>query len=156
MEGYAFEGSQLSAEEREHAYFMLMEYGLRLGVEYIIVDLSYSPERVAHLVRSSGRTKVIGHYLSRDEIPWSWDDEARMMEYNKAKLLGCDMVRFVRATSIESDNDSVRAFVGRIESIPDHLPVRAFSFAASFRSLLACTPSYGRTQTRMSGNTWRH
>jgi 3-dehydroquinate dehydratase type I len=136
VEDYAFEGAQLSLVEKEHAYFILMEYGLRLGVEYIIVDLKFSPERVAHLVRSSGRTKVIGHYLSRDENPWGWDEESRMMEYNRAKSLGCDMVRFVRATSKASDNDAVRAFVRRIESIPDHLPIIAYNLGDHGRSSL--------------------
>jgi 3-dehydroquinate dehydratase type I len=127
VENYAFEGTQLSMEEREHAYFILMEWALRLAVEYIIVDLKFSSERVSHLVRSSGRTRVIGHYLSRDENPWGWDEDARMIEYNRAKSLGCDMVRFVRATSKASDNDFVRAFVNRIESIPDHLPIVAYN-----------------------------
>jgi hypothetical protein len=68
-------------EEREQAYFILMEWALRLAVEYIIVDLKYSSDRVVHLVRSSGRTKVIGQYLSRDESPWEWDEDARMIDY---------------------------------------------------------------------------
>ncbi|KAH8779155.1 type I 3-dehydroquinase-domain-containing protein [Hyaloscypha sp. PMI_1271] len=127
VENYAFEGTQLTMAEREHAYFILMEWALRLAVEYIIVDLKYSSERVSHLVRSSGRTRVIGQYLSRDENPWGWDEDARMTEYNRAKSLGCDIVRFVRATPKESENDFVRAFVNRIESIPDHLPIIAYN-----------------------------
>jgi hypothetical protein len=122
--------------EREHAYFILMEWGLRFAVEYIIVDLKYSSDRVSHLVRSSGRTRVIGQYLSRDENPWGWDEDARMIEYNRAKSLGCDMVRFVRATSKASDNDSVRVFVSRIESIPDHLPIVAYNLGENGRPSL--------------------
>jgi hypothetical protein len=123
-------------EEREHAYFILMEWALRLAVEYIIVDLKFSSERVSHLVRSSGRTRVIGHYLSRDENPWGWDEDARMIEYNRAKSLGCDMVRFVRATSKASDNNFVRAFVNKIESIPDHLPIVAYNLGEHGRPSL--------------------
>ncbi|KAE9370784.1 hypothetical protein N431DRAFT_546541 [Stipitochalara longipes BDJ] len=136
VESYAFEGTQLTMVEREHAYFILMEWGLRFAVEYIIVDLKYSSDRVSHLVRSSGRTRVIGQYLSRDENPWGWDEDARMIEYNRAKSLGCDMVRFVRATSKASDNDSVRAFVNRIESIPDHLPIIAYNLGETGRPSL--------------------
>ena len=123
-------------EEREHAYFLLMEWALRLAVEYIIVDLKYSSDRVVHLVRSSGRTKVIGQYLSRDESPWEWDEDARMIDYDWAKLLGCDMVRFVRSTSKASDNDLVRAFVNRIESIPGHLPIVAYNLGEHGRPSL--------------------
>jgi len=122
--------------EREDAYFILMEWGLRFAVEYIIVDLKYSADRVSHLVRSSGRTRVIGQYLSRDEDPWRWDEDARMIEYNRAKSLGCDMVRFVRATSKASDNDSVREFVNRIETIPDHLPIIAYNLGENGRPSL--------------------
>lgn len=36
VEDYAFEDSNLSPQEKEEAYFVLMEYGLRLGVEYLV------------------------------------------------------------------------------------------------------------------------
>ena len=127
VEEYVFGDSQISVSEKEHAYFGLLEHGLRFGVEYIVVDLKYSSDRVARLVQSSGRTKVIGNYLAREENSWGWDDENRMIQYRKAKSLGCDMVRFVRATSKPADNDTVRAFLTKIESMPDHLPVIAYN-----------------------------
>jgi len=45
----------------------------------------------------------------------------------RAKLLGCDLVRFVQATSKESDNDAIQKFLAKIEAIPDHLPVIAYN-----------------------------
>lgn len=68
-----------------------MEYGLRLGVEYIVVDLKFSSDRVTRLVRTSGRTKVIGQHRHREENSWGWDDESRMIQYRRATSLGCDM-----------------------------------------------------------------
>lgn len=136
VEEYAFENSHLSASDKEQAYFTLMEYGLRLGVEYIVLDLNYSSDRLAHLVRSSGRTKVIGYLLSREQNSWEWEDEARMAEYELAKSLGCDMLRLVKATSKASDNDAVRTFLNRIESIPDHLPVIAYNLGENGRPSL--------------------
>jgi hypothetical protein len=112
-----------------------MEYGLRLGVEYIVVDLKYSADRVAHLVQCSGRTKVIGHHLHREQNSWGWDDESRMIQYRRAKTLGCDMVRFVRATSKPAD-DTVQEFLRKIEDIPDHLPVIAYNIGDYGRSSL--------------------
>ncbi|KAE8443736.1 hypothetical protein EG329_001416 [Mollisiaceae sp. DMI_Dod_QoI] len=138
VEDYAFENTQLSNEEKEHAYFGLMEHSLRLAVEYILVDLKYSSDLISKLVRSSGRTRVIGHHLHREENSWGWDDESRMIQYRRAKSLGCDMVRFVRATSKPHDNDTVREFVSKIESLPDHLPVIAYNVGEHGRpSLIA-------------------
>ncbi|ESZ92487.1 hypothetical protein SBOR_7150 [Sclerotinia borealis F-4128] len=126
-EEYAFEAISLSISEKEDIYFGVLEHGLRLGVEYIVIDLKYSSDRVMHLIQSSGRTKIIGHYLHRVENSWGWDDESRMIQYRRAESIGCDIVRFVRATSKESDNEMVRGFLRNIESLPSHLPVIAYN-----------------------------
>ncbi|KAI9642612.1 hypothetical protein NHQ30_009417 [Ciborinia camelliae] len=126
-EEYAFEGLSLSISEKEDIYFGLLEHGLRLGVEYIVIDLRYSSDRVMQLVKSSGRTKIIGHYLHRAENSWGWDDESRMIQYRRAESIGCDIVRFARATPKESDNETVREFLRKVESIPGHLPVIAYN-----------------------------
>ncbi|RAL58937.1 hypothetical protein DID88_009228 [Monilinia fructigena] len=109
-EEYAFEGLSLSLSEREDIYFGLLEHCLRLGVEYIVIDLKYSSDRFMHLVQSSGHTKIIGALFAS--------------------------FRFARATSRESDNESVRRFLRRIESIPDHLPVIAYNLGDHGRSSL--------------------
>ncbi|CAL3967979.1 unnamed protein product [Diplocarpon coronariae] len=136
VEDYAFDDAHLSLQDKEHAYFMLMEYGLRLGVEYIVVDLKYSSDRFSHIVRSSGRTKVIGYHMHGEENSWGWDDESRMIQYRRAKSLGCNIVRFVRTTSKASDNDTVRQFVKKIESMPDGLPVIAYNIGENGRPSL--------------------
>lgn len=127
IEENVFEGTDYSMSEKEDIYFMILDYGLRLGVEYIVVDLKYSSNHTSRLVECSGRTKVIGHHLAKEENPWGWDDEARMIQYRRAKLLGCNLVRFVKLTSKEQDNETVRGFLKKIESIPDHLPVIAYN-----------------------------
>ncbi|TVY82370.1 Quinate repressor protein [Lachnellula suecica] len=136
VEDYVFENSMLSMAEKEHAYFNLLECGLRLGVEYMVVDLKYSSDNISQIVQCSGRTKVIGHHLHREENSWGWDDESRMIQYRRAQGLGCDMVRFVRATSKASDNDTVKTFLAKIDSIPDHLPVIAYNLGEHGRSSL--------------------
>jgi len=126
VEDYAFEGNQLSLLEKEQSYFVLLEYGLRLGVEYIVVDLKYSSDQISHLIRSSGRTKVIGHHLSRNDT-WSWDEDARISEYRRAKSLGCDIARFVRATSDLNDNIAIKSFLRKVEAMSQPLPVIAYN-----------------------------
>ncbi|PQE29338.1 hypothetical protein CJF32_00010924 [Rutstroemia sp. NJR-2017a WRK4] len=135
-EEYAFEGMQLTISQKEDIYFGLLEHGLRLGVEYLVIDLNYSSDRVMQLVQSAGRTKVIGHYLHRSENSWGWDDESRMIQYRRAKSIGCDIVRFVRATSKASDNETVRGFLRKIDSIPGHLPVIAYNIGEHGRTSL--------------------
>jgi shikimate 5-dehydrogenase/shikimate kinase/3-dehydroquinate dehydratase len=127
VEENVFEGLDYSMVEKEDMYFTILEYGLRLGVEYIVVDLKYAPHHVTRLVNSSGRTKVIGHFLAKEQNSWGWDDDSRMIQYRSAKSLGCDLVRFVRSTSKERDNETVRIFREKIEAIPDHLPVIAYN-----------------------------
>ena len=136
VEENIFQRSQYSFSEKEDIYFAILEYGLRLGVEYLVVDLKYSSNQVSQLVQSSGRTKVIGHYLAQEEKSWGWDDEFRIIQYRRAKSLGCDIVRFVRATSKVRDNESIREFLRRIESIPDHLPVIAYNLGVCGRTSL--------------------
>jgi 3-dehydroquinate dehydratase type I len=127
IEENLFEGAEYSISEREDIYFKVLEYGLRLGVEYIVIDLKYPADRVTHLVQCAGHTKTIGHYIIPEEDSRRWDDESRLIQYKKAKLLGCNLVRFVRRTSKEGDNETVRAFLKKIESISDHLPVIAYN-----------------------------
>ncbi|KAF4635974.1 hypothetical protein G7Y89_g2102 [Cudoniella acicularis] len=136
MEDYVFADSPMSVVDKEHAYFELLECGLRLGVEYIVVDLRFSSDRVAHLVRCSGPTKIIGHHLAQEENSWGWDDESWMIQYQRAKSLGCDMIRFVRATSKARDNDTAREFLAKINAIPGHLPVIAYNLGEHGRPSL--------------------
>jgi shikimate 5-dehydrogenase/shikimate kinase len=136
IEENMFEGTQYSLLEREDIYFKVLEYGLRLGAEYIVVDLKYSPDRVSRLVQCSGHSKVIGHYLMHEDNSRGWDDDLRMSQYRRAKSLGCNLVRFVRRTSKEGDNETVRTFLKKIESIPGHLPVIAYNIGECGRSSL--------------------
>lgn len=123
VEDYVFGDSPLTLVEKEHHYFSLLEHGLRFGVEYLVIDLKYSVERVKQLVKHSGRTKVIGQILAKQEVEWSWHDPARMNEYAMVSNFGCDLIRFVRQTSNPHDNAAVQAFLKKIDAIPNHLPV---------------------------------
>ncbi|KAH8590088.1 type I 3-dehydroquinase-domain-containing protein [Bisporella sp. PMI_857] len=136
VEENVFEDSTYSPLEREDIYFGILQHGLRLGVEYVVVDLKYSTEQISRLVDSSGRTKIIGHHLHKQENSWGWDDESRMIQYRRAKTLGCDMVRFVRQTSKATDNETIRGFLHKIRAIPDHLPVIAYNLGEHGKSSL--------------------
>ncbi|KAG9238014.1 quinate pathway repressor protein-like protein QutR [Amylocarpus encephaloides] len=136
VEDYVFEEQKTSPADDEQSYFELLECGLRLGVEYIGVDLNYSSDRISHLVRRAGPTKIIGDYLAKEACSWRWDDDNRLIQYRRAKTLGCHLVRYVRQTSKPGDNDAVRAFLEKINSIPDHLPVIAYNLGDHGRKSL--------------------
>lgn len=124
VEDYAFEKErQMSPEERERHYFNLLEHGLRYGVDYLVIDMSCSSDRIKQLVKHSGRTKIIGQFSAMQEVKWSWHDQARMTEYAMAEELGCNLVKFVRHTSDPEDNVAVQSFRRKVDSIPHHLPV---------------------------------
>lgn len=123
VEDYVFEGSQLSLVEQEDSYFKLLEHGLRFGVDYMVVDLKYSWDKVRRLMACCGRTKIIGQFLAKQEVEWSWLDPARINEHTAAKDLGCKLIKFVRQTSKEDDNTAVQAFFRNVDAIPNHLPV---------------------------------
>lgn len=123
VEDYVFGDAPITLVEKEHHYFSLLEHGLRFGVDYMVVDLKYSLEGVKKLVNHSGRTKIIGQFYAKQEVDWSWHDEARMTEYTMATNIGCDLVKFARQTSDPYDNEAVQLFRKKIDSIPNHLPV---------------------------------
>jgi 3-dehydroquinate dehydratase type I len=136
IEENVFEGGDFSQPEKDDIYFRVLECGLRLGVEYIVVDLKYPTDRVTRLVQCSGHSRVIGHYTIPEDVSRGWDDESRILQYRKAASMGCNLIRFVRRTSAESDNAAVRAFLKNIESISDHLPVIAYNIGEFGRSSL--------------------
>ena len=136
VEENVFEGASYTMPEKEDIYFSLLEYGLRFCVEYIVVDLKYSSSNIHRFVQHSGRSRVIGHHLAKEENSWGWDDESRMIQYRRAKSLGCDIVRFARATSKASDNDTIRAFRAKVEAIPGHLPFIAYNLGEHGRPSL--------------------
>ena len=82
-----------------------LHQGLRLGVEFIAVDLRLSNEQITGLVASKGSTRVLGSFVSTlDHIRWS--DPSWIQTYERAQSLGCDMVRLV-SSPISRDDDGM-------------------------------------------------
>ncbi|MCJ1303856.1 hypothetical protein MMC08_006667, partial [Hypocenomyce scalaris] len=112
----------------EQIYFDLLRYGLRLGTEYLVVDLCFSDKAIQELVNMKGFTKIIGD--CHDSKPGSdaWSSAERSSMYHRAKSLGCDIVRLSQpATSLE-DNLAVQNFIQRINSVPtSHPPLIAYN-----------------------------
>ncbi|PYI34577.1 quinate pathway repressor protein QutR [Aspergillus indologenus CBS 114.80] len=125
--------SSQNGEHNEHSrrptneYLNLIQHGLRLAPEFVTVDLSYSDDLLSQIIASKGASRVIGHYAAAQPPPRGWDDPTYMNLYERAKRLGCDLVRLTQpATSIE-DNFAVQRFRDSFKSLPTPLPLIAYN-----------------------------
>lgn len=116
-------------------YFQILDYGLRLGVEYLAVNLDQDHTRLTQIVQSRGMTKIIGHFTMDVSSSISWEDEACLSLYLEAERLGCQLVRIVRPATTREENDSVRNFVDRVKALPGtHPTIIAFNTGPIGRS----------------------
>lgn len=116
-------------------YFQILEYGLRLGVEYLTVHLDQDHTRLTQIVQSRGMTKIIGHFTMDLSSGISWEDEACLSIYLEAERLGCQLVRIVKPATTREENDSVRKFVDRVKALSGtHPPIIAFNIGPIGRS----------------------
>jgi len=115
--------NQFKGEIGETAYFQLLKYAMRLGIEYIVVDLRYSPESVKQLVQTKGRAKIIGDYFdTRQNRSNGWSDAFLSSQYVKGAELGCDIVRISRVATKGNNNEDVAKFRKAIEALPQSSP----------------------------------
>ncbi|KAK7981992.1 hypothetical protein PG988_004230 [Apiospora saccharicola] len=91
-------------EERDSTDLKLIMHGLRLGVEYISLDLERSESLVTQALTMRGRTKIIGNFTLRGQA------------------FGCSVVRFARFTANDRDDNLRKLFLERINAHPDPKP----------------------------------
>ncbi|KAJ5104220.1 hypothetical protein N7532_004749 [Penicillium argentinense] len=109
-------------------YFDILEHGLRLAVEYLVVDLEQSPSRIPQVIRGRGKTKIIGQRLFEPSSPVRWTDEECIVAYQEAETIGCQLVRFLRVATSRDDNATVFEFTNRVRSMPgSHPPLIAYN-----------------------------
>lgn len=94
----------------------ILEHGLRLGVEFLSVDLHLDNRRIADLVGSKGYTRIIGHWLEESSTELGWHDDEWMSRYDRASMLGCDIVRFLQLAYYREDNERLNRFTEKVRS----------------------------------------
>ncbi|KAL2865453.1 putative quinate pathway repressor protein QutR [Aspergillus lucknowensis] len=132
---YHVDGSAASSNQQtellrrsEASYLELVQHGLRLGPEFVTVDLSFEDSLLSQIIASKGSTKVIGHYSAGQSPPKGWDDPEYLSIYERAKRLGCDMVRLTQPTATIDDNFAVERFRHQVKTLPGpQLPVIAYN-----------------------------
>ncbi|CAJ2501858.1 Uu.00g047110.m01.CDS01 [Anthostomella pinea] len=117
-------------DERDSMDLKLMIHGLRLGVDYLSLDLERSEQVVSQVLTMRGRTKIIGNYVIRGFGAPQWTDDVYVQRYLRGKTLGCHIVRIARFSATERSDELHAAFVGKVQTLPDPKPhLIAFDFS---------------------------
>ncbi|KXX80263.1 Quinate repressor protein [Madurella mycetomatis] len=101
----------------------LLELGLRLGVDYISLDLQRDEALINRVLQHRGRSKVIGNfwYMGFGALPWH--DPKQIENYQRAQALGWDVVRMVRFCTNDSPAEVLEAFKAHLQqALPDPKP----------------------------------
>ena len=106
----------------DDTYMSILEQGLRLGVEFLSVDLGLENRHITKIVASKGFTRIIGHLLEHSSNGSSWEDIKWMSRYSRAELLGCDIVRLLQLASSREENETLSRFTEKIRSQAGMLP----------------------------------
>lgn len=120
--------SGISEQDQSASYFNILEHGLRLAVEYLVVDIGKNQSQLAQIVRARGKTKIIGEHIFEPSSSVKWEDEGATALYHQAEKLGCQLVRLLRVATNREENATVVEFANKIRSLPgDHPPLIAYN-----------------------------
>ncbi|KAH9897283.1 hypothetical protein F4778DRAFT_254811 [Xylariomycetidae sp. FL2044] len=119
-----------SLEERDSMDLSLMLHGLRLGVDYLSLDLERSERLVSQILMMKGKTKIVGNYVVRGFGAPRWTDDVYVQRYLTAQQLGCSVVRIARFAAMDRDDERRRIFMNKISALPDPKPqIIAYDFS---------------------------
>lgn len=116
---YSVDASLLKDGNRTDAQLLqysIMEHGLRLGAEYLVVDLTRDSTILNRIVPNRGMTKVIGQYVLDPSARISWEDEKVFLKFHDVRNYGCQLVRILRVATEREDNSSVFKFISNVQS----------------------------------------
>ncbi|EXJ88995.1 hypothetical protein A1O3_02059 [Capronia epimyces CBS 606.96] len=110
---------QLSEPSTRENHFPVMMQGLRLGVEYMSVDLDSEDSAIAAVRAGKGYTKLVGNYINEVADDVGWRDAKWKNMYNRAIALRFDMVRLLNNPTSRHDNEAWSWFVEELKSLPE-------------------------------------
>ncbi|KAJ5587615.1 uncharacterized protein N7459_003380 [Penicillium hispanicum] len=117
-----------SARSTDETYLNLVRHGLRLAPEFLTVDLSRDDSLLFQIFSVRGFTRIIGHFETFQPLRGGWDGDEYMTIYERAKRIGCDMVRICQPAETMDDNLAVQRFRQRIQSLPvSGIPLIAYN-----------------------------
>lgn len=116
------EERQRPQDERDVVDLGLLLHGLRLGVEYVSLDLERNQSIVAQVLSMRGRTKIIGNYTLKGFNAPKWSDPMYLEYFRRAQALGCSIVRFARFCVQNRDDIGRQQLLDTIKALPDPKP----------------------------------
>lgn len=117
-----------SLRRPDNEYLNLVQHGLRLSPGFLTADLSYDDALLSRIIATRGSSQVIGHFAAPHQLPGGWDGDEYMALYERARKLGCDMVRLSQPATTIEDNFAVQRFHNRVKNLPEpYLPLIAYN-----------------------------
>ncbi|OQE94879.1 hypothetical protein PENNAL_c0003G08113 [Penicillium nalgiovense] len=110
--------SQVPVRITDETYLNLVRHGLRLSTGFLTVDLTRDDSIISQIISASGPTRIIGHFETFHPLPGGWDGDEYMKVYERAKSLGCDIVRLCQPAETPEDNLAVQRFRHRVQNLP--------------------------------------
>jgi shikimate 5-dehydrogenase/shikimate kinase/3-dehydroquinate dehydratase len=118
----------------------VLNHALRLGVEYLSINLEVDSDRMKQISAMKGHTRIIGT-IRNVTGPLGWTDPALLETVKKAADLGCDYVRVMLPSTSRDDLVTVNWFREAAQSVlPVGLPLIAFSTGQLGRASQALNP----------------
>ncbi|KAL2869419.1 repressor protein [Aspergillus lucknowensis] len=127
--------SDSDSTKGRNVYSEIVEHGLRLAVEYLVVDLNQDRTLTIGAIQNRGRTKIIVQRFFEPSSGVTWDDEECLSAYLDAGGLGCQLVRILRVATEREDNAAIAKFTAKVDSLPgDPPPVIAYNIGGIGRT----------------------
>jgi pentafunctional AROM polypeptide len=109
----------------------LLDQALRLGVEYIDLEVTVPESVFADIVRRKKNATIIGSYQNwQGSLGWMCPEMRQV--YDSIVRMGADIVKIVNKAHSSEDNMALRQFVTSVERNP--IPLLAFNMGPEVRS----------------------
>jgi shikimate 5-dehydrogenase len=105
------------------SYMEHVRQGLRVGPEFLTIDLSLDEELIREIIRTRGSTKVIGHF----HAALDWDNPFWLEKYDAAMRLGCTVARLTRPAHFMEDNAAIQSFRNKVSGRRQKIPLICFN-----------------------------
>jgi shikimate 5-dehydrogenase/shikimate kinase len=108
-------------------YFDLVHLGLRVGAEFLTIDLTQDENRVKAVTGQKGHSKIVGWVHEPDPAATGgWESQRPLTWYKKAVSLGCDMVHLSQPAVKPSDNALALCFARAVNE-KGPIPMSAYN-----------------------------
>ncbi|CAL5870993.1 uncharacterized protein PFLUO_LOCUS5235 [Penicillium psychrofluorescens] len=112
----------------DEMYLDLVRHGLRVAPDFLTIDLSRDDSLLSQVITTRGSTRIIGHFEAFHSLPGGWDGDEYIKLYERARKMGCDIVRLCQPAETMEDNLAVQRFRRRVQNLPySDIPLIAYN-----------------------------